>query len=97
QTHLGVAVPICAMWTVAAVVRVLSRRRAMIGTPPLTRRTIWISGATIATLWALPVAAELRGFGNWSRIWTFFGTTRGHPSWSFVFDRAVAESTAPLR
>jgi hypothetical protein len=97
QTHLGVAVPICAMWAVTASVRVLARRHAVIGTLPLTRRAVWISGATIAALWTLPVAAELRGFGNWSRIWTFFGTARGHPSWSFVFDRAAAEITAPLR
>jgi hypothetical protein len=85
------------MWAVAATVRVLARRRSMIESPPFTRRTAWISGAVIAALWALPVAAELRGFGNWSRIGAFFGTTRGHPSWSFAFDRAAAEITAPLR
>lgn len=96
QTHLSVAPPICAMWAIATAIRVLARRQEVIGTP-FTRRTAWISGATLAALWALPVAAEVGGFGNWSRIGTFFGTSRGHPSWSFVFDRAAAEITAPVR
>jgi hypothetical protein len=97
QTHLGVAPPICAMWAVATAIRMLARRQGMIGTSPITRRTAWISGAALAALWALPVAAELGGFGNWSRIWSFFGTRSGHPGWSFAFDRAAAEITAPLR
>jgi hypothetical protein len=97
QTHLGVAPPLCAMWAVAAAVRILARRRGMVAAPLFTRRAAWISGVTIVALWALPVAAELRGFGNWSRIAAFFDTDRGHPSWSSAIDRAAAEIAAPVR